>query len=111
MLESVPSVSIRHNPWTDLPAKWSKKYPARSGRAAVAGVPQHAAPAEQYAFESGYSSSDVLSLLYCARSVYPLAEKLFHQVPTIAPLSFKHNNYQYNSLLDYNIYIYILPVS
>eukprot|EP01036_Dinobryon_divergens_P032985 gene32984-42679_t len=80
MLESVPSVSIRHNPWTDLPAKWGKKYPARSGHAAVAGVPQHAAPAEHYALESGYSSSDVLSLLYCARSVYPLAEKLFHQL-------------------------------
>ena len=80
VLESVPSVSIRHNPWTDLPAKWGKKYPARSGIPVGVGVPQHAAPAELYSSESGYSSSDVLSLLYCARKVYPLSEKLFHQV-------------------------------
>lgn len=72
LLESVPSVSIRNNPWTDLPPKWGRSYPVTAA--------EHSAPAEQYSSLSGYSASDVLALLYCARKVYPLAEQLFHEL-------------------------------
>ena len=60
VLESVGSVELNYNPWSDLPSKWGKQW---SNQYSVDGAPT-----------SGYNIADVCDFLYAMKTFYNTAE-------------------------------------
>lgn len=63
MLECV-SVTLDHNPWTDLPPRWGKLWPGTHSTDGAA----------------GYSLSDAVDFLYGMRAFYDTAEEVWEEL-------------------------------